>query len=171
MSRCNWRRRPIRRGVDAWAISSSRLFRSASVDTSKASSRASRPRGEAGAGALRSSERSAGVAPLSLSSAGVDEPRSPTEVAPPPPPPQAATPPLSSSVVPGSGVVTPPRSRHLHPPYQEILAVLRIGIAIVHDPCHGHGHLGGGAQKTATCLLYTSPSPRDLSTSRMPSSA
>ena len=28
---------------------------------------------------------------------------------------------------------------------------------------HGHG--------THTCLLYTSPSPRDLSTSRMPSSA
>ena len=25
--------------------------------------------------------------------------------------------------------------------------------------------------KTQTCLLYTSPSPRDLSTSRMPSSA
>eukprot|EP00831_Metopus_contortus_P012535 TRINITY_DN15040_c0_g1_i5.p1 TRINITY_DN15040_c0_g1~~TRINITY_DN15040_c0_g1_i5.p1 ORF type:complete len:138 (-),score=32.45 TRINITY_DN15040_c0_g1_i5:78-491(-) len=32
----------------------------------------------------------------------------------------------------------------------------------------------GGAQKVddyTTCLLYTSPSPRDLSTSRMPSSA
>ena len=28
-----------------------------------------------------------------------------------------------------------------------------------------------GAQPTDTCLLYTSPSPRDLSTSRMPSSA
>ena len=28
-----------------------------------------------------------------------------------------------------------------------------------------------GAGKTYTCLLYTSPSPRDLSTSRMPSSA
>ena len=28
--------------------------------------------------------------------------------------------------------------------------------------------IGGGS---ATCLLYTSPSPRDLSTSRMPSSA
>ena len=26
-------------------------------------------------------------------------------------------------------------------------------------------------RKTFTCLLYTSPSPRDLSTSRMPSSA
>ena len=31
-------------------------------------------------------------------------------------------------------------------------------------------HLGG-VQKILLCLLYTSPSPRDLSTSRMPSSA
>ena len=29
----------------------------------------------------------------------------------------------------------------------------------------------GGADGSKTCLLYTSPSPRDLSTSRMPSSA
>jgi len=28
-----------------------------------------------------------------------------------------------------------------------------------------------GLEKAKTCLLYTSPSPRDLSTSRMPSSA
>ena len=35
------------------------------------------------------------------------------------------------------------------------------------------GHLDSicRALKTANCLLYTSPSPRDLSTSRMPSSA
>ena len=30
---------------------------------------------------------------------------------------------------------------------------------------------GRGGANTGTCLLYTSPSPRDLSTSRMPSSA
>ena len=30
---------------------------------------------------------------------------------------------------------------------------------------------GGNATVAITCLLYTSPSPRDLSTSRMPSSA
>ena len=30
---------------------------------------------------------------------------------------------------------------------------------------------GGGDEEDARCLLYTSPSPRDLSTSRMPSSA
>ena len=35
-------------------------------------------------------------------------------------------------------------------------------IAEAHDACHGLYH---------ACLLYTSPSPRDLSTSRMPSSA
>ena len=33
------------------------------------------------------------------------------------------------------------------------------------------GWLGGGNTGRNTCLLYTSPSPRDLSTSRMPSSA
>eukprot|EP00829_Urostomides_striatus_P005225 TRINITY_DN15828_c0_g1_i1.p3 TRINITY_DN15828_c0_g1~~TRINITY_DN15828_c0_g1_i1.p3 ORF type:complete len:107 (-),score=46.21 TRINITY_DN15828_c0_g1_i1:8-328(-) len=32
-------------------------------------------------------------------------------------------------------------------------------------------HNGGGWTKCIVCLLYTSPSPRDLSTSRMPSSA
>ena len=31
--------------------------------------------------------------------------------------------------------------------------------------------LTGGAGDANACLLYTSPSPRDLSTSRMPSSA
>ena len=31
--------------------------------------------------------------------------------------------------------------------------------------------IGGGQAGLGTCLLYTSPSPRDLSTSRMPSSA
>ena len=35
-------------------------------------------------------------------------------------------------------------------------------IAEAHDASHGLYH---------ACLLYTSPSPRDLSTSRMPSSA
>ena len=35
----------------------------------------------------------------------------------------------------------------------------------------GHHAAGTGEALTRTCLLYTSPSPRDLSTSRMPSSA
>ena len=33
------------------------------------------------------------------------------------------------------------------------------------------GHSMGGGTTYIACLLYTSPSPRDLSTSRMPSSA
>ena len=53
-------------------------------------------------------------------------------------------------------------------------------MAVVKADGYGHGAatvataaLKGGANKlgVATCLLYTSPSPRDLSTSRMPSSA
>ena len=37
---------------------------------------------------------------------------------------------------------------------------------------HDHIHsLFDGNEKGIPCLLYTSPSPRDLSTSRMPSSA
>ena len=34
-----------------------------------------------------------------------------------------------------------------------------------------HGYMNMEALKLTICLLYTSPSPRDLSTSRMPSSA
>ena len=36
---------------------------------------------------------------------------------------------------------------------------------------HGDGANLTGIDASAICLLYTSPSPRDLSTSRMPSSA
>ena len=35
----------------------------------------------------------------------------------------------------------------------------------------GHIHTAIGWMEHRVCLLYTSPSPRDLSTSRMPSSA
>ena len=42
----------------------------------------------------------------------------------------------------------------------------RPGAKAVVNPC-----LSGGAIEVFFCLLYTSPSPRDLSTSRMPSSA
>ena len=35
----------------------------------------------------------------------------------------------------------------------------------------GGGRSGEATTRDPTCLLYTSPSPRDLSTSRMPSSA
>ena len=35
----------------------------------------------------------------------------------------------------------------------------------------GEGHAAKALEELNICLLYTSPSPRDLSTSRMPSSA
>ena len=35
----------------------------------------------------------------------------------------------------------------------------------------GIDHVGAIHERVLSCLLYTSPSPRDLSTSRMPSSA
>jgi len=52
-------------------------------------------------------------------------------------------------LLPGKG-----HTRHNHPDADEILYILA-----------GHG------EQMVDCLLYTSPSPRDLSTSRMPSSA
>ena len=41
----------------------------------------------------------------------------------------------------------------------------------VHDVKVIFGYPGGAILPIYDCLLYTSPSPRDLSTSRMPSSA
>ena len=55
----------------------------------------------------------------------------------------------------------PPDMRNL--PYNETLSLARASRA------KGNGYFGEG--KFEDCLLYTSPSPRDLSTSRMPSSA
>ena len=43
---------------------------------------------------------------------------------------------------------------------------VRVGVRV------GMGcEMGMGEDESGVCLLYTSPSPRDLSTSRMPSSA
>eukprot|EP00831_Metopus_contortus_P020395 TRINITY_DN18974_c0_g1_i1.p2 TRINITY_DN18974_c0_g1~~TRINITY_DN18974_c0_g1_i1.p2 ORF type:complete len:267 (-),score=68.05 TRINITY_DN18974_c0_g1_i1:80-880(-) len=61
--------------------------------------------------------------------------------------------------------------RHIFPnclPALVVLFTLRIPQAIMSEA--SLSFLGVGAQ-SPTCLLYTSPSPRDLSTSRMPSSA
>ena len=50
-------------------------------------------------------------------------------------------------------------------------------ILVEHDPVYTLGknanpdHLLQSRDRSIDCLLYTSPSPRDLSTSRMPSSA
>ena len=103
-----------------------------------------------GAGALPSSERPAGGAPLILARAGADEPPSPREVAPPPSPPDAATPPWSP-LVPGSGVVTPPKSLHQNPPPLEIPSVPWRGIASVHVQCHGR--LGGARRRPQPARL------------------
>ena len=48
-----------------------------------------------------------------------------------------------------------------------------IGHALMYDTVSSSVRAMTDAEKSAehTCLLYTSPSPRDLSTSRMPSSA
>ena len=43
--------------------------------------------------------------------------------------------------------------------------------AVVHAATGQEQHVNVTTRKKYTCLLYTSPSPRDLSTSRMPSSA
>ena len=60
-----------------------------------------------------------------------------------------------------------------------ITAVLRIHLSHIYHPLPrwiaallvGSAAVGAVAARVADCLLYTSPSPRDLSTSRMPSSA
>ena len=51
--------------------------------------------------------------------------------------------------------------------WREILEMLRYSRDVVIDVGDDEITLG----HVFTCLLYTSPSPRDLSTSRMPSSA
>ena len=53
-------------------------------------------------------------------------------------------------------------------PPDKILALMT---AFKEDPRDQKLDLGVGVYKDPTCLLYTSPSPRDLAVSRMPSSA
>ena len=43
--------------------------------------------------------------------------------------------------------------------------------SVCDDGSGNNGAANNGGANNGTCLLYTSPSPRDLSTSRMPSSA
>ena len=98
-----------------------------------------------------SSARPAGGAPLSLAKAGADGPPSPREAAPPPSPPDAANRPPWSPLVPGSGVVTPPKSLHWDPPPLEIPSVPWRGIASVHVQCHGR--LGGARRRPQPARL------------------
>ena len=60
------------------------------------------------------------------------------------------------------------------PPWPDVKVVVivnkRSGSRVVRTPSTSNAaRIGGGGAEP--CLLYTSPSPRDLSTSRMPSSA
>ena len=59
--------------------------------------------------------------------------------------------------------VTIARDIELEDPFENMGAQLVKEVSIKTNDVAGDG--------TTTCLLYTSPSPRDLSTSRMPSSA
>ena len=51
------------------------------------------------------------------------------------------------------------------------LLVRQGGTAVLTEPTELLGMEGALARRARTCLLYTSPSPRDRSVSRMPSSA
>ena len=53
-------------------------------------------------------------------------------------------------------------------PLQNVVTSVAVGIGVGISSAIAI-HLGAGRKES--CLLYTSPSPRDLSTSRMPSSA
>ena len=55
-----------------------------------------------------------------------------------------------------------PGAAKLHPVAEVLMAVPGVDSAWI---------MGNEIMVTKNCLLYTSPSPRDLSTSRMPSSA
>ena len=63
----------------------------------------------------------------------------------------------------GQGVEPTPRALALWPPVREALAHLQESLA--------PGHFDPATAESTFCLLYTSPSPRDVEESRMPSSA
>ena len=58
-----------------------------------------------------------------------------------------------------------------HRVWLPLIERLPAGIEAIAPDLPGFGASGVPAVQSLTCLLYTSPSPRDLSTSRMPSSA
>ena len=72
----------------------------------------------------------------------------------------------------GSGIGR--ATAHLFADYGAYVAVTDIDpqrVAGVVEEINQSGGKSKGWELDVTCLLYTSPSPRDLSTSRMPSSA
>ena len=71
-------------------------------------------------------------------------------------------------VVSWGGAYTASQQKAYHDPYMK----MNPGVKIINDDSAGDGVAKLRAMDQAgNCLLYTSPSPRDLSTSRMPSSA
>ena len=52
-----------------------------------------------------------------------------------------------------------------------LIAVSVLAVAAIIGSLTDRRAIGRRAERAESCLLYTSPSPRDLSTSRMPSSA
>ena len=50
-------------------------------------------------------------------------------------------------------------------------ALSRVGLKTVNEACNACTGAGAGCVSNMNCLLYTSPSPRDRTRSRMPSSA
>jgi len=80
-----------------------------------------------------------------------------------------ATPPLTADKIPAMLATRINASRDVRVP-PRFQAGQRVRARNIHPV--GHTRLPRYARgKVGTCLLYTSPSPRDLSTSRMPSSA
>ena len=55
--------------------------------------------------------------------------------------------------------------------FRILIACLALGVAAIAAVGTVRSGIQAGLVSEGACLLYTSPSPRDLSTSRMPSSA
>ena len=68
-----------------------------------------------------------------------------------------------------SALLTSVRGTSLHSP--ELLSVRQVWSKMDHSSWQGQLRAAPTLDLVTACLLYTSPSPRDLSTSRMPSSA
>ena len=66
-------------------------------------------------------------------------------------------------------IISAPRTPKRMYEFAENASKNNIGVIIA--GAGGSAHLPGMISAITSCLLYTSPSPRDLSTSRMPSSA
>ena len=82
---------------------------------------------------------------------------------------QVAVRPASATVEPAPAPAALPEPPQLSE--AELKSFVETGYVVVHADFSDEWHAEIGAQAEATCLLYTSPSPRDATLSRMPSSA